>query len=213
MFIALFSLSPVVALAQPVPDLGPEVEAPSLEDLGSLPEVEFDEGGKTVADGNTEITKLDTLFAQLASSEEPSVAEALANEIQKIWLRSGSDTVDVLMSRAGKALQADEHGLALDLLDTIVTLKPNYAEGWNRRATVYYMQQDFGRSLADIERTLAIEPRHWGALSGLAIIQRRLGQEARALETFKRSLAIHPGLENAKSAIEDLEANASGEPI
>lgn len=128
------------------------------------------------------------------------------------WMDSGSDTVDILMSRAGKAIQSEDQALALDLLDVIVVLRPSYAEGWNRRATVHYMREDFGKSLVDIERTLALEPRHWGALSGLAIIQRRLGFKDDALATFKRALEINPGLENATKAIEDLEKEAEGSP-
>ena len=116
------------------------------------------------------------------------------------------------MSRSTKALRADNHGLALDLLDVVVTLKPKFAEGWNRRATVFYMQKEYGRSLVDIERTLALEPRHWGALSGLGIIQKRLGKDEAAMETFRRALEIHPGLENARQALDALEKAAEGDP-
>ncbi|MTI00122.1 tetratricopeptide repeat protein [Roseibium sp. RKSG952] len=212
-FILFVFVSALAAQAQPTPDLGPESELPSVDDLDTLPELEIEEGAGTVADGSRDLEVLDALFEQLAISGDPQTTEAIANEIQKIWLKSGSDTVDVLMQRASKAMQADDHGLALDLLDVIVTLKPDFAEGWNRRATVFYMRQDYGSSLADIERTLALEPRHWGALSGLAIIQRRLGVEDRALDSFRQALKIHPGLENARTAVEELELEEQGEPI
>ena len=164
------------------------------------------------SDPEDEKSRLDELFANLAKSDNPKEAERIGREIQMLWMDSGSDTVDVLMSRAGKAIQADDHALALDLLDTVVILKPTYAEGWNRRATVHYMTEDFGKSLVDIERTLALEPRHWGALSGLAIIQRRLGFESEALATFRRALEVNPSLENATKAVNDLEKEAEGEP-
>lgn len=215
MFALLFSIAPALAAAQPVPDLGPEVEPPSAEDFNPLPEDLPDAGGQVVVeetDPEEEQSRLDQLFADLAEADEPSKAERAAREIQMIWMESGSDTVDILMSRAGKAIQGEDHALALDLLDVIVVLKPSYAEGWNRRATVHYMREDFGKSLVDIERTLALEPRHWGALSGLAIIQRRLGYEADALQTFKRALEVNPGLENAVEAIEALEKKAEGAP-
>ena len=215
MFALLISIAPALAAAQPVPDLGPEVEPPSAEDFNPLPEDLPDAGGQVVVeetDPEEEQSRLDQLFADLAEADEPSKAERAAREIQMIWMESGSDTVDILMSRAGKAIQGEDHALALDLLDVIVVLKPSYAEGWNRRATVHYMREDFGKSLVDIERTLALEPRHWGALSGLAIIQRRLGYEADALQTFKRALEVNPGLENAVEAIEALEKKAEGAP-
>jgi tetratricopeptide (TPR) repeat protein len=212
-FALFMALGASAAGAQPVPDLGPETAPPSAEDFNPLPEDVPEEGGQVVveeADPEEEKTRLDELYAELAAAETPEAAERVARIIQRMWMESGSDTVDVLMSRAGKAIQADDHGLALDLLDTVVILKPSFAEGWNRRATVHYMREDFGKSLVDIERTLALEPRHWGALSGLAIIQRRLGFEDEALATFRRALELNPGLENATKAIEDLEKEAEG---
>ncbi len=214
-FALLYGLSAGLAGAQPVPDLGPEVEPPSAEDFSPLPEDLPEEGGKVVVeetDPDEEKSRLDELYAELAEADEPKAAERIARDIQKIWMESGSDTVDLLMSRAGKAIQAEDSALALDLLDVVVLLKPSYAEGWNRRATVHYMRQDFGKSLVDIERTLAIEPRHWGALSGLAIIQQRLGFDEDALKTFKRALDVNPNLENATKAVEDMEKDAAGEP-
>ncbi|WP_297834038.1 tetratricopeptide repeat protein [uncultured Roseibium sp.] len=215
MLALLFLAGTSLASAQPVPDLGPEAEPPSAEDFNALPEDLPEDGGQVVVDESDpedEKSRLDELFANLAKSDNPKEAERIGREIQMLWMDSGSDTVDVLMSRAGKAIQADDHALALDLLDTVVILKPTYAEGWNRRATVHYMTEDFGKSLVDIERTLALEPRHWGALSGLAIIQRRLGFESEALATFRRALEVNPSLENATKAVNDLEKEAEGEP-
>jgi len=214
-FALLLSFVPGLAGAQPVPDLGPEAEPPSAEDFSPLPEDLPEEGGQVVvedADPDEEETRLDELFAALAEADTPKAAERIARDIQVMWMVSGSPTVDVLMTRAGKAIRAEDHGLALDLLDVVVILKPSYAEGWNRRATVHYMREDFGKSLVDIERTLALEPRHWGALSGLAIIQRRLGFKDESLKSFRRALEVNPGLENATKAIEDLEKDAEGEP-
>lgn len=215
LFSLLFAFSATVGFAQQAPDLGPEEDTPSLDDLGPMPDAETDNtAGKVVADGKQEeeADELEVLFEQLASAEEPKAAASIARKIQIKWLESGSDTVDVLMSRAAAALQGKDYPLALDLLDVVVVLKPDFAEGWNRRATVFYMQKDLGRSLTDIERTLALEPRHFGALSGLGIIQRRIGKEDEALKTFRRALEIHPGLKNAKEQLEALEKEAEGEP-
>ncbi|MEP4770685.1 MAG: tetratricopeptide repeat protein [Roseibium sp.] len=215
MFTLLFLTSAGLVSAQPVPDLGPEAQPPSAQDFDAVPEDLPEEGGQVVVDENdadeTE-SKLDQLYAELSETADPATRERVTRKIRALWMNSGSDTVDVLMSRSGKAIQADNHALALDLLDVVVILKPSFAEGWNRRATVHYMREEFGRSLVDIERTLALEPRHWGALSGLAIIQRRLGFEADALATFKKALEIHPGLENAAEAVKTLEKAAEGAP-
>ncbi len=215
LFFLFMSLAAPASFAQQAPELGPDVDTPSLDDLHSLPENEEDEtGGKVVADGADQDQKaLEELFEKLAAAETPEQALSIGQKIQAKWLESGSDTVDALMSRAAVALRANKYGLALDLLDVVVTLKPDFAEGWNRRATVFYVQQDFGRSLADIERTLALEPRHWGALSGLAIIQRRIGEDDKALTTFRRALEINPGLKNAKEAVDELEKEAEGDAI
>ena len=214
---ALVSIAGVaLAAAQTVPDLGPDVDPPSAEDFSPLPEDLPDEGGADVVveedNPDEEKSRLEELYAELAEADTPQASERIAREIQMIWIKSGSDTVDVLMSRAGKAIRSDDSALALDLLDVVVILKPSYAEGWNRRATVHYMREEFGKSLVDIERTLALEPRHWGALSGLAIIQRRLGYTDEALQTFRKALEINPNLENAGEAVEDLEKDAEGEP-
>lgn len=214
-FTLLFLISAGHVSAQPVPDLGPEAQPPSAQDFDAVPEDLPEEGGQVVVDENdadeTE-SKLDQLYAELSETDDPATRERVTRKIRALWMNSGSDTVDVLMSRSSKAIQADNHALALDLLDVVVVLKPSFAEGWNRRATVHYMREEFGRSLVDIERTLALEPRHWGALSGLAIIQRRLGFETDALATFKKALEIHPGLENAAEAVKTLEKAAEGAP-
>lgn len=204
-----------LASAQPMPDLGPEGAPPSVEDFDALPDAVPDEGARVaVEDGDLEeaLSRLDQLYNDLARSDDPAERQRVVRDIRRIWMESGSSTVNLLMARSGRAIQVDDHALALDLLDVVVVLRPTFAEGWNRRATVHYMRQDFGKALVDIERALALEPRHWGALSGLAIIQRRLGFEDQALQTFQRALEIHPGLQNAADAVRDLEKSADGAP-
>lgn len=220
-FLLLVFALPAGVFAQPVPDLGPDSEVPSIEDLDPMLQHPEDlpaepEGEQGKADAQKKDGRepgINDLYAELAEAKDDSAAARIARRIQINWLESGSDTVDLLMARSAQALKAGDYGLTLDLLDVVVSLAPGYAEGWNRRATVYYLQEDFGRSLADIERTLAIEPRHWGALSGLGMIQRRLGEKDRALATFRQILKIHPALSNAREAVEALEKGSEGEPI
>ena len=99
---------------------------------------------------------------------------------------------------------------AQDLLDHVIVIAPDYAEGWNRRATLYYTIDDFGKSLADIETTLALEPRHFGALSGLAAIMQRIGREEEALEAWYKVLEIYPANKQAQEAVIQLEEALAG---
>lgn len=207
----------VSALAQEGrPDvLPPQALPPSLDDLDApTTEVEPPSGpAPAVTDNETPKNELDGLFTELAKVESDEQARPLVSRIQRIWSRSGSPTVDLLMMRAAAAMQAKDYALALDLLDVTVRLAPDFPEAWNRRATVNYLREDFGRSMVDIERVLALEPRHWGAMSGLGIILRRIGRDDEALKTFRQVLKIHPVSENARKAVEDMEKAAAGSPI
>ncbi len=159
------------------------------------------------------LSELDKLYDALARAKEPAAAAAAARSIQKLWIASGSPTVDLLMARANQAVMAGNFPLALDLLEPVLTMKPDFAEGWNRRAAVFYLREDYGRALADIERVLALEPRHWGALSGLAGILRRLDRDAQALTVFREILKIYPLQDGARKAVEALEEKNKGDAI
>jgi tetratricopeptide (TPR) repeat protein len=149
--------------------------------------------------------QLDDLFAKLKSAGDSAAAGQVEDRIIAIWLQSGSDTVDLLMSWSVKAITDKDYPQALDILDRIVTLKPDYAEGWNKRATVYYLIDKYSQSLSDIERVLVLEPRHFGALVGLGAIFRELGDDGRAIDAYKQALALDPHLDNARKALDELE--------
>ncbi|WP_162408891.1 tetratricopeptide repeat protein [Acuticoccus sediminis] len=143
-------------------------------------------------------TRLDRMFDELAKATTKERADRIAGHILRRMTRSGSDTVDLLMNRSAVAIQNKDYGLALDLLDGVVRLKPDFAEGWNRRATVNFLAGNYGRSIADIEQVLKREPRHWGALVGLSVILVSLDQKARAVEVMTRALEIHPYLDDTR---------------
>ncbi len=149
--------------------------------------------------------QLDQLFATLATADSTETARATEEKIIGLWMESGSDTIDLLMKWTLGAIDDENYPLALDFLDRITTLKPDYVEGWNKRATVYYLTDDYSKSLADIERVLALEPRHFAALSGLAAILADIGDDERAIEIYKRALAIDPHLDNVKKALDEIE--------
>jgi tetratricopeptide (TPR) repeat protein len=109
---------------------------------------------------------LDTLFAELKRERDEKQAKRISERIWAKWRDSGSATANLLMQWADKAVTEKKNGLALDLLDQVVVLMPGYAEGWNRRATLNYAMGNHDKSMADISRVLALEPRHFGAISG-----------------------------------------------
>ena len=156
---------------------------------------------------------LDRLFAALKVAPDDDSAKYIENRIWAIWLASSSDTANLLMGRAKTATDAKDFDLAIRLLNAIIDIRPDFTEAWNRRATVYYTKKDFGHALADIHEVLAREPRHFGALSGLGIILQELGDDKRALDAFRRALAIHPHLERVPELVQKLGEKIEGRDI
>jgi tetratricopeptide (TPR) repeat protein len=156
---------------------------------------------------------LSDLYAHLATASDEDSAKAVADAIERIWLNSGSDTIDVLMERSMKAVGDKNYGLALKLLDHVVALAPDYSEGWNRRAYVHYMQSEVDLALGDLRRTLALDPNHFKALDGLGQILREIGQKKAALKAFKELLDVNPYWSGAKQAVEELEREVDGQGI
>jgi tetratricopeptide (TPR) repeat protein len=156
---------------------------------------------------------LDELFQRLGATSDADEGKGIAGAIERVWLRSGSDTADLLMSRAVAAVQAKDTSLALELLDKVVAVEPSWAEGWNKRATVRFMSNDINGAMGDIDRVLKLEPRHFGALSGMGFILEREGLDKRALEVFRHVLTIYPGLPDIKKIVEKLAPELEGRDI
>ena len=156
---------------------------------------------------------LDGLFEKLKQAPDAESAAITSHAITQRWAKSGSDTADLLMQRADAAIAANDQPLAIEILDRLIVLEPDWAEAWNRRATVFFMLDDLSRSAADIQEVLAREPRHFGALMGLAGILERIGDERRALEAYRRVLAIYPMLPAARKAVERLTPKVGDTPI
>jgi tetratricopeptide (TPR) repeat protein len=163
--------------------------------------------------GHGETYSLDTLFAGLKIAPDETSAKAIEDRIWSLWLVSGSDTCTLLMARVKDATDDKNYDLAIKLLDAVIAIKPNYVEAWNRRATVYYLKQDYGHSLADLREVLAKEPRHFGALSGLGLILQDIGDDKDALEAYRKALAIDPHLENIPEVVKTLTEKVEGRPI
>jgi tetratricopeptide (TPR) repeat protein len=156
---------------------------------------------------------IEFLFQALKAAPDDETARLIEGRIWALWLASGSDTADLLMSRARTAIEQNDADLAIQLLDAIIELKPDYVEAWNRRATLYFEKHDYGRAMSDIAQVLAREPRHFGALTGLGMILEDIGDNKRALEAFRRALEVDPRLERVPDIVKTLTEKVEGRKI
>lgn len=152
---------------------------------------------------------LDKLFAQLA---DPALSnwEGVEDEIWHEWSMSGSPAVDLLLQRGRDAMAAGDLDGAIEHLSALIDHAPDFAEAYNARATAYYEAGLYGPSMRDIESTLALNPRHFGAMTGLALILEDLGFQTEALRVYRSVSAIHPHRPNVKEAIERLQSELDG---
>jgi tetratricopeptide (TPR) repeat protein len=180
----------------------PKTKPKSLQRNSSLPRTPA-EREKTLSD----------LYALLATADDEEAAKAISDAIERVWLHSGSATVDLLMERSMKAMSDKNNELALKLLDAVVDLAPDFTEAWNRRAYVHFVRKDTERALGDLRRALALDPNHFKALDGLAQILREMGQKRPALKAFRQLLDIHPYWSGAQQAVEELEREVDGQGI
>ncbi|RWI94072.1 hypothetical protein [Mesorhizobium sp.] len=157
--------------------------------------------------------RLDQLFADLRRERNEKAAERIAGRIWNEWNQSGSASIDLMMRWAQRAAEDQKFDVALDFLDQVVTLQPDYAEGWNRRATVHFLMKNYGKSMSDIDHTLRLEPRHFGALSGLAQIMAETGHKQSALEAWQKVLTIYPMMRSAQGQVSTLSEDLAGEGI
>jgi len=171
------------------------------------------EPAAALSQDTAEANVLDKLFAELKRERNPQAAERISKRIWNEWHKSGSASIDLMMKWSNDAVAAQKYDVALDFLDEVVTLQPGFAEGWNRRATVHFLMRNFGKSMADIERTLELEPRHFGALSGMAQIMKDTGRKELALRAWQRVLDIYPMMRSAQGEIAALSEELAGESI
>ena len=196
---AVISVAPMAALAQD--KAAPQKSQKKLPEApGKLPRADRTHG-------------LDFLFGALKVAPDEASAKHVEARIWALWLQTPSDTAALLMMRAKAAMDAQQMDVALKLLDAVIKLRPDYVEGWNRRATLYYLQNDYAHSLEDIAQVLAREPRHFGALAGLGMIMQDLGDDKRALDAFRKALAVNPYLEKVPELVKTLTEKVEGRDI
>lgn len=155
---------------------------------------------------------LDGLFDRLAKAEEREAAR-IENEITERWAKSGSDSADLLLIRGRKALKKREFKKAIAHFSRLIALRPNFAEGWNARATAHFADRNLGRSVADLYEVLRLEPRHFGAMIGLGLIMEGLDREEEAHAAYTAAREIHPNVDGAEDGLERLRKSVEGEPI
>ncbi len=150
--------------------------------------------------------RLTTLFKNLESAKSELEAAPIEHRIWQLWTSAGDEAVDRAMAAGTHAMAIGDGMRALEAFNTAVSQKPDFAEAWNKRATLYYLLRRYEESVADIERTLELEPRHFGALSGLALIREAQNQPFEALEALKLASQIHPQLPNLREWVNRLTA-------
>lgn len=170
-------------------------------------------GSTSTDETASELSRLDQLFYDLKRERNEKAAERIAQKIWGEWFKSGSASIDLMMNWAQDAIKAKKYHVALDFLDQIVILQPEFAEGWNRRATLHFMMNEYGKSVSDIKRTLALEPRHFGALSGWGMILKNSGQKEQALKVFSQALEVYPMMRNAQAEVAELTDELAGDDI
>jgi tetratricopeptide (TPR) repeat protein len=156
---------------------------------------------------------LDFLFGALKVAPDDVTAKAIEERIWAVWTVSQSDTANLLMTRVKTAIEGKDLDLAIKLLNSIVKVKPDYVEAWNRRATIHYMKKDYGRALNDIREVLKREPRHFGALAGLGLIMQDIGDNKQALEVYRRALSLYPRMERIPDLVKTLQEKVEGRDI
>lgn len=193
----VLALAPSLAMAQVAP---PDAEAENTPSDDAAPAIPKDE---------TPEARLERLFGALANTEGDA-ADAIADEITSIWARSGSASMDLLLQRTRKATSDKDYDKARAHVSALTRLAPDFAEGWNASATLYFIQEDYWLSVEHIQKTLELEPRHFGALAGLALILERVEREEAALRTWEKVQALFPGMERAQEAIDRLKPEVDG---
>ncbi|MBM6594928.1 tetratricopeptide repeat protein [Microvirga pudoricolor] len=153
---------------------------------------------------------LDDLFDRLAKAEDENEAKGIGALIERRWERSGSDTADLLMRRANEAAGKKDYPLAVELLDRVIALQPNWAEAWSQRATVLYQLDDPVAAMVDLHRVLQLEPREYNAWAGLGHIFMASDDKARALEAYRRALKLNPQFPTLKTIVERLSHEVDG---
>ena len=155
----------------------------------------------------------DNLYALLATAADKKQSQKVLAALSNLYLTSGSPTIDLLLKRGIKSINSKKLDGSLKFLDAVIDLAPDYAEGWNRRAYVYYQKNQFQRAAGDLRRVLALDPSHFRALEGLGSILREIGDDKGALKVFEKLVEVHPFWKGTDSVYKELKQKVEGRGI
>jgi tetratricopeptide (TPR) repeat protein len=144
-------------------------------------------------------------LAAALRDDDPLVRKLAERSMWEVWSRSGDAAVDRLLASGIEQMSAREGELAVQTFTEVIRRRPDFAEGWNKRATVYYLMGEYQKSLADCDEVMKRNPYHFGALSGYGMIYLQLDQPAKALDYFQRALKVNPNLDSINETVEMLK--------
>ncbi len=209
-FTAFIALS-LPALADEEHDFLPDDLPELAEEAPPLPDVPGEAAApeeRPLKPSEVRAEQLDILFAHL---RRPGIASELVEQkIWSLWAASDSPTAEVLLQQAGRAIEGRAPAEAMSILERLIGAYPDFAEAWNKRATLYFMMKRYDQALKDIEKVVDLEPRHFGALAGKGMILERQKKYSAAREAYEEALAVNPTLEQVKSALKELDRMEQG---
>jgi Flp pilus assembly protein TadD len=178
-----------------------------------VPLAAFGAGVKPAAPSHSNSSQLDRLFTALARAQSADDAEAIETQIEALFLQSGSPTVDLLMTRGQSALQSGDTGAALKVFQAVTKVAPGFAEGWHLTAQLQALAGDDAGALVSLQKTLALNPREFNALSHLGEMLEEYGDKKGALKTYRKAQALDPQNEDLNRAVRKLSREVEGEKI
>lgn len=156
--------------------------------------------------------RLDDLFQQLQTATDEEAGQ-ITQEILLEWSKSGSSAMDLLLRRGEGAMADGDSKTAIDHLTALIDHAPDFAEGYNERAIAYYQIGQYGLAVADIAKTLSLNPRHFGALAGLGMIFEQLNEPDKALEVYRAALKLNPHMTDVAKSVKRLDAQLGGQEL
>ena len=214
------AMSPSLVFSQGLPELPPQEDpdSPPLSPEDMIPdkpsrEEALPDLGKDQNAAQKKQAELDRLLAVLKRTADQKEAAKISRQIQGLWSQSGSDTIDLLMQWAEDGINQQDYAMALDFLDNVVALKPDYAEGWARRAAVHVQLNDLTLAMSDLHRSLSLEPRNYNALFLVGSILEMTGRNKLALHAYEDALQIYPQMQRAQKRVGDILEEQTGRAI